>query len=98
MLDSGVVGLYFENSNMETLIDHQPNFISAVLGGPVSFTDQHLASVHSHLNIKDEVWNEVITLLDLALLEFGMDKADSEMLINTLSNKKRLFYAPISQG
>lgn len=93
MLDSELVASYFEHSNMEALIDHQTNFISSLLGGPVSFSDQHLESVHSHLNIKEEVWIEVITLLDLALLEFGMEKPDSDMLINSLTDKKGLFYA-----
>ena len=98
MLDSELVSSYFENSNMESLIDHQTSFISSLLGGPVSFTDEHLKSVHSHLNINEEVWNEVVALLDLALLEFGMEKADSTILLNTLLEKKRLFYACDSKG
>ncbi|ALO34537.1 hypothetical protein CMT41_07270 [Colwellia sp. MT41] len=98
MLDSVLVGVYFEHSNMETLIDHQTRFITSLLGGPTSFTDLHLKSVHQHLNINEEVWNEVITLLKLSLLEFGMERIDAEMIINTLSNKKRLFYALNSNG
>lgn len=93
MLDSVLVGAYFENSNMEDLINHQSRFITSLLGGPISFTDQHLASVHKHLNIDEDVWLEVITLLRQALLEFGMEQADSDMIINTFSNKKRFFYA-----
>jgi len=91
LLDSEVVGSYFENSDMEALINHQTSFISSLLGGPASYTDQHLKSVHSHLNLDSEVWNEVINLLSLALFEFGMETVDSKMLINKLSGKKGLF-------
>jgi len=98
MLDSELIGSYFEKSNMEALIDHQTRFISSLLGGPVSFTDHHLESVHRHLNIQEDVWNEVITLLKVSLLEFGMEQDDSAMIINKLSNKKRLFYALNSKG
>ena len=91
LLDSELVGSYFESSNMEALINHQTSFISSLLGGPASYTDQHLKSVHSHLNLDSEVWDEVINLLSLALVEFGMETVDSNMLISTLSGKKGLF-------
>ena len=91
LLDSEIVGPYFENSDMEALINHQTTFISSLLGGPSSYTDEHLKSVHSHLNLNEEVWNEVIHLLSLALFEFGIETLDSNMLINTLSSKKGLF-------
>ncbi len=91
LLYSEVIGPYFENSNMEALIDHQTRFISSLLGGPASYTDQHLKSVHSHLNLNEDVWNEVVNLLSLALFEFGMETIDSNMLIKTLSKKKGLF-------
>lgn len=91
LLDSKVVGFYFENSDMETLINHQTNFISSLLGGPASYTDQHLKSVHQHLNISEDVWNEVVSLLSLTLIEFGMEEADITMLIDALSEKKGLF-------
>jgi hemoglobin len=91
LLSSKAVGEYFKASDMETLITHQNRFLSSLLGGPVSFSDQHLKSVHHHLNINEEDWNEVTTLLELALVEFGMEKADSDMLIKKLSDKKGLF-------
>ncbi len=91
LLDSQIVGSYFESSNMEALMDHQTRFISSLLGGPSSYTDEHLKYAHSNLNINEDAWNEVINLLRLALFEFGMETVDSNMLINTLSSKKGLF-------
>jgi len=91
LLDSKIVGSNFENTNIETLIDHQTSFISSLLGGPVSFTDQHLASVHSQFTIQEPEWHEVITLLRLSLVEFGMEPADCELVINKLLAKKGLF-------
>ena len=64
VLASEIVGSYFKNSDMETLIEHQTNFICALLGGPASFTDQHLRSVHRHENIKEDAWNEIISIID----------------------------------
>lgn len=91
LLDSKVVGSYFENSNMATLIEHQSHFISSLLGGPISYTDEHLQAVHCHLNIKEDVWHEVMTLLELALVEFEMERVDLEMILNKLSAKKGMF-------
>jgi len=91
LVDSAIVGPHFENTNIETLIEHQTSFISSLLGGPTSFSDQHLASVHSNLAIKEQEWCEVITLLELSLVEFGMEQADADVIINKLVAKKGIF-------
>lgn len=76
VLDSPVLEHYFEGIDMRTLIDHQTKFIATLMGGPVSFTDEHLARVHRHLHITDEAFDEMTTLLRETLEDFDFDQTD----------------------
>ena len=51
VLESEEVAPYFEGIDMRRQIDHQSKFISAMMGGPGSYSDEHLARVHARLNI-----------------------------------------------
>ena len=49
LLDSEEIGPYFDEVDLEQLIDHQTKFVSGLLGGPASFTDEHLRRAHARL-------------------------------------------------
>lgn len=76
VLDSPRLARYFEHVEMRRLIDHQTKFISAVMGGPGSFTDDHLRRVHEHLGISHDEFVEAAGHLREALEEFDIDAAD----------------------
>lgn len=61
---------------MRTLIDHQTKFIATLMGGPASFTDEHIARVHAHLGITDQAFDEMTTLLRETLEDFDFDQTD----------------------
>ena len=76
VLDSPTVAGHFENVDMRRLIDHQTKFISAMMGGPGSFTDDHLRRVHAHLGITHDEFVEVTEHLREALEEYGVAPED----------------------
>lgn len=76
VLDSPVLTHYFDGVDMRRLIDHQTKFVAAVMGGPASFTDEHLARVHAHLGIDEGSFEEAVLILRDAMEDHGMNETD----------------------
>lgn len=76
LLDSDTLAPYFANTNMRTLIDHQTQFISMVMGGPGTMSDDVLRRVHAHLNISKQHFLEMTELLTETLEDFDLDDMD----------------------
>lgn len=76
VLDSPNLARYFEHVEMRRLIDHQTKFISSVMGGPGSFTDEHLRRVHEQLGITHDEFLEAAGHLREALEEHDLESAD----------------------
>jgi len=70
-LDSEVIGYHFEHIEMPRLIDHQTRFISFLMGGPASFSDDHIERVHSRLRISHPEFEEMAALLTETLEDHG---------------------------
>lgn len=92
-LESDQIGDHFADVDMAKLIDHQTKFISSLLGGPASFSDERLEQVHRHLGISHEDFDEASALLAEALEEHGMDKADVSAVIAVIETKRKLIVA-----
>lgn len=88
IIDSPVTSPYFQNTNMKRLIDHQTQFISSLMGGPASFTDEHIERVHAHIGINEEAFEEVIYLLTETLEDHGMDDSDIAEVQNEFRKRK----------
>ena len=61
---------------MKSLIDHQTKFISSVLGGPASFTNDHVERVHARLWISEPAFNEAMALLRETLEDYNFQEDD----------------------
>ena len=88
MLDSPDTSPYFANIDMKRLIDHQTQFISSLMGGPASYTNEHLERVHDHLKINETAFNEIIYLLTETLEDHGFDDADIADIQNEFLKRK----------
>lgn len=88
VLDSDIVGEFFENSDMGKQIDHQTKFISSLMGGPASYTNEQLRKVHSQLQILPEHFNEILTLLDRALERNGVNAEDRQLIANEMESRR----------
>lgn len=76
VLDSPLLVPYFTDIDMRRLIDHQTKFIAAVMGGPASYTREHLERVHARLGITDDAFDEMTLLLRETLEDFDLDESD----------------------
>ena len=90
VLDSDVISYMFDDVNMENLIKHQTVFISQAMGGPGTYDDRKLVAAHQKLNIQEEEWNEVVTILVQTLEDFSVEPADIDALVGVIASKKPL--------
>lgn len=81
VLDSPTLAPYFEGIDMRRLIDHQTKFISSVMGGPASFTDEHLARAHKHLRVQADHFDEMGEVLQETLEDFEVDASLIERIM-----------------
>ena len=80
ILDSDLLKHYFEHIDVRRLIDHQTKVVSALRGGPASFSNEHLARAHAHLPITHEEYAELGEIWRETLEDFGVPEADIERL------------------
>lgn len=76
VLDSPVLAPYFTGTDMRSLIDHQSQFISQVMGGPVRYTSEALERTHARLAIDQASLDEMISLLKEALEDHDVTSED----------------------
>jgi hemoglobin len=88
LLDHDELGDYFEDIDMKSLIDHQTKFISSLLGGPVSFDNDHLQRAHAHLNISSEDFDEMKNVLAETLSDHGVVAADVDTVIGAVEARR----------
>ena len=55
VLEDEVTAPYFAGVDMRSQIDHQSKFVSAVMGGPGSYTDEHLQRVDAGAVVVDHL-------------------------------------------
>lgn len=90
VLDSDIVGHHFEDVDMARLMDHQTKFISSIMGGPVSISDDRLAQVHRRLNITQQEFDEIVHLLSEAMQQHGMEREDVADVARVFQSKRTL--------
>jgi hemoglobin len=88
MLDSPLTNHYFTNIDMRSLIDHQTKFIAYLMGGPASYSDDHLERVHARLGISEDAFNEAVLLLKETLEDFGYEDTDIGVVEDRILSKK----------
>lgn len=89
ILDSPVVSGYFANSDMKRLIDHQTKFISYLMGGPASYSNDALERAHAKLNIDEKAFKEVWALLRETLEDFDFEGDDIAIIEGEIRNRAK---------
>jgi hemoglobin len=79
---------FFANTNMQELVEHQAKFISAVMGGPTSYSNAALRDVHANLAIDDQAFDEMIQLFKATLEEAALTDLDVEAIIADLNARR----------
>jgi hemoglobin len=88
MLDSPITSPYFANTDMKRLIDHQTKFIASMMGGPVSYTNEHLERVHARLGITETAFLESVALLTETLEDFDFSDEDVQVVEAEMMSRK----------
>jgi hemoglobin len=93
ILDSDIVGPYFEDVDLARLVDHQTKFLAAIMGRPASYTDEALHQTHARLAVTDAVFDEVVWLLRDSLDEFGVSAADARVVVAAFEARRTVIVA-----
>jgi hemoglobin len=88
VLSSPVTSPYFANTDMRRLIDHQTRFIATVMGGPASYTNDHIERVHAHLGVTEPAFLEMVDLLSETLEDFDFAEEDIASVIDQIMSRK----------
>lgn len=88
MLDSPVTNPYFANTDMRNLIDHQTKFIAYLMGGPASYTNDHLERVHARLGITEAAFMEAVLMLKETLEDLEFEDQDIRTVEERVMNTK----------
>jgi hemoglobin len=81
ILDDDTIGPYFDDIDMNRIVDHQTKFISALLGGPASYTPDQIEKMHSHLDINAEEFETLIGILREVLTAHDFEPDDVEVVV-----------------
>jgi len=95
VLDSPQVSPYFASSNMKRLVDHQTKFIASLMGGPASYSNDHLERVHAHLGITEPAFYETVELLRETLEDFDFEEQDIQHVADEFTARKNHIIARI---
>jgi len=93
VLDSPVTSQYFSGVDMKRLIDHQTKFFAALMGGPVSYTNDHLEKVHARLGITETAFMEALVLMKDTLEEFNFRDEDIQLVQDEMLSRKNYIVA-----
>lgn len=90
VLESEVVAPYFGSVDMARLIEHQTQFICALLGGPAGFSDEHILHAHRKLRISPDAFEQTIQLFRESLNEAELEEPDVEQVVALFAAKRPL--------
>ena len=90
VLDDEIMAPYFKGIDMRRQIDHQSKFISAVMGGPASYSDDHLQRVHARLGIDHEAFVVMGSLLKEAMEDHDMADPDVAAVMREVVSREHL--------
>lgn len=75
---------------MRVLVDHQTKFIALMMGGPASYTDEHLKRVHAHLGIGSTAFGETVLVLKGTLEDHGLDATDVGVVAREVESRRQI--------
>ena len=88
ILDSPLTKHYFAKTDMKKLIDHQTKFFASLMGGPASYTNEHIERVHAHLGITEEAFMEALEMMEETLEDHNFQDDDIRIVEGEMMNRK----------
>lgn len=90
VLDSEVLAPYFAHTDMKRQIDHQTKFVSFLLGGPASYSDDHLERVHRRLGVTTGAFEEIVLTMCETLEDHGFNGTEVGAVEHELRSRQSI--------
>ena len=90
LLDDDDVGPFFDEVEMARIVDHQTKFVSSLLGGPASYSDDQLRRMHDHLTIDNAQFDRLQTILATTLADHGFAPEDVVQVVAQFEARRAL--------
>jgi len=71
IIDDEALRPWFEDIDVDRLTAHQRSFLAAAFGGPQTFSGRDLAAAHAGMEITDEAFDHVVSMLVSVLDDLG---------------------------
>jgi hemoglobin len=81
VLDSERLSPYFADIDMRRQVEHQTAFMSSVMGGPASHSNEALRQIHAPLKVTEADFEELLELLQETFEDFEFASEDIETII-----------------
>lgn len=90
MIEDDTVGPFFDDVDLSRLIDHQNKFISSLMGGPASFSDDHIERAHRHMAIEDHHFDRLKEIVEKTLVDFSVEAVDIQTILGGFEDRRGL--------
>lgn len=90
LLDDDDVGPFFDDVEMSRIVDHQTKFVSSLMGGPASYTDDQIHKMHARLPIRDEHFDKLEKILEETLADHGVAEEDVKAILGAFQARRGL--------
>lgn len=90
LLDDDELGPFFDDVDLSRIVDHQTKFISSLLGGPASYTDEQILRMHAHLTIVGTQFDLLKDILSDTLTEHGVEAEDLATVLAAFEARRPL--------
>ncbi|MCV2868451.1 group 1 truncated hemoglobin [Defluviimonas sp. WL0002] len=90
LLDDDEVGPFFDDVEMARIVDHQTKFVSSLMGGPASYTDDQIEKMHARLTITNAHFDTLKGILCRTLLDHGVSEEDAETVVAGFEARRKL--------
>jgi hemoglobin len=90
LLEDDEVGPFFDEVDMARIVDHQTKFLSSLLGGPASYSDDQISKMHRHLTINARHFDTLAEILAETLADHGVEPGDVEAVVQAFEARRKL--------
>ncbi len=88
LLDDDEIGPFFDDVEMSRIVDHQTKFVSSLMGGPASYTDDQIQKMHARLDIGHAHFDRLEQILRETLTDHGLSPEDAEAIIAAFEGRR----------
>ena len=94
VLQSPLLQHYFAGVPMEVLVAKQAAFIDTIVRGDPGYSPAELHRLHSHLDIDDDGYDELLAILDLTLKEHNVEAQTRSLITESFASFRDAILSP----